>query len=457
MRGRLKRQNARVRPRHEETLRRIFEADRMLERDGCAAESFRLAFSGESPHGEIEHRCWNGSWAVPSGETIDDLGELEMLRVEPPINKVRVFSLSMKGREEAERRFDPKVESAEPELAVERARDSRRVAVMHGRDPRARRWMYDWLRRIGLEPLEWGHLVQLTGKGSPYNGEAVDAAFRDAQAVVVLLTPDETGTLHPDLLKGSDASDAGPQPRLNVVLEAGMALQSHPNQTILVEIGSTRPISDLAGRNTIRLTGLPDELNELATRLENAGCKVAKTGSDWLETDDLLELPALRRTADPGYVVAPLPSGGLAAIGSEGSSYRVFRVRGDRIEYRVHEMKLWSGWSEIGAVDEEPIGLASASINRGHVEVFALLPRGGVLHNWWHHDEGWQPEFHSLGQPFGEQQVIRIDAGSKGIGHQEVFVEAKTGEIAHLWWERGWRRAKPSASSLGDGWWRFPS
>ena len=187
----------------------------------------------------------------------------------------------MKGRKEAAMNFDPKAEAVEPEPSPQQARDPRKVAVMHGRDSRARQWMYDWLRRIGLEPLEWSQLIARTGKATPYSGEAVEAAFELAQAVVVLLTPDEIGVLHPEL-NDPDANDDGAQPRLNVILEAGMALQSHQDQTVLVEIGATRPISDLGGRNTVRLAGEPDGLNELANRLKGAGCPVNRSGSDWL-------------------------------------------------------------------------------------------------------------------------------------------------------------------------------
>ncbi|HEX6754151.1 MAG TPA: TIR domain-containing protein [Solirubrobacterales bacterium] len=349
------------------------------------------------------------------------------------------------------------MEPVDLKTVSQQPRDPRKVAVMHGRDLRARQWMYDWLRRIGLVPLEWSHLVELTAKGTPYSGEAVEAAFDTAQAVVVLFTPDEIGMLHPELnSKEGAASDDGAQPRLNVVLEAGMALQSHQDQTILVEIGTTRPISDLGGRNTVHLTGVAKGLNELANRLENAGCAVDKTGGDWLETGDLEELPALRRIADQNATrLISTPAGGVAAFGPEGSSFRVFRAHGERIECRAHDGERWTSWSEVGTIDEGPIGLGSASIGRGHVEVFALLPRGEVLHNWWRYEDGWQPEFQSLGLPFGEQPATRINAGSREAGHQEVFVEAANGEIAHIWWNRGWCRTSNSATSLGDGWRRF--
>jgi hypothetical protein len=421
--------NARVETRHAGALRRIYEADRALSKQGHGPKPFRLGFSGLD--GRIHHPCWDSSWSVPLGETIDDLGELGLLRVEPSSNKVRVFSLSMEGRKEAAGRLDSTVEPVKPAPSTQ-ARDPRKVAVMHGRDSRARQWMYDWLRRLGLVPLEWGHLVELTGKATPYSGEAVEAAFGTAQAVVVLFTPDEIGVLHPELSDGDRAgSDGGAQPRLNVILEAGMALQSHQDQTVLVEIGPTRPISDLGGRNTVRLTGAAKGLSELANRLEGAGCAVDKTGTDWLETGDLAELPALRRTADLKGVTPP---GGIAVVGPTGSSYRVFRARGERIECRVHDGKQWAGWSDVGVLAEQPIGLASATVGPGHIEIFALLPRGEVMHNWWRYEDGWQTEFQSLGRPFGGQPVTWISAGSREVGHQEVFVEAASGEIAHIWW-----------------------
>ena len=36
--------------------------------------------------------------------------------------------------------------------------------------------------------MEWAHSVELTGEGAPYIGEILDAAFSNAQAVVVLFS-----------------------------------------------------------------------------------------------------------------------------------------------------------------------------------------------------------------------------------------------------------------------------
>lgn len=228
-----------------------------------------------------------------------------------------MFRLGPNGFEELARlkRGQP-VTPPEPRPAderVESAVDPRCVAVMHGRDEQARRAVFGFLRSLGLDPQEWEDLVAATGDVAPYNGQVVEAAFRTARVVVIVLTPDDVGYLHPDLSGPSELpSDREPtgQPRLNVVLEAGMALQSHPTRTIFVEIGHIRPISDLAGRNTVRLTGDAQALLKFKTRLETAGCAVKATGQDWLETEPFEKLAALRRRAPAGPIEAGQPGDG---------------------------------------------------------------------------------------------------------------------------------------------------
>jgi hypothetical protein len=66
-----------------------------------------------------------------------------------------------------------------------------------------------------------------------------------------------------------------------------MALASHPAQTVLVEIGALRPFSDIAGRHTIRMDNSPKKRQELAMRLQNAGCPVSLGGTDWQTAGDM--------------------------------------------------------------------------------------------------------------------------------------------------------------------------
>jgi predicted nucleotide-binding protein len=178
------------------------------------------------------------------------------------------------------------------------------VFVVHGRDLEAKNALWAFLKAIGLHPLDWEEdLVALTGQGTPYVGQVLDAAFRHAQAVVVLVTPDDIVKLHPDLIEvGEDPFELEMtgQPRPNVLLEAGMALGFNPTRTILVEIGRRRPISDLGGRHTIRLA-TESTLRGLARRLEAAGCSVDRTiDASWSNPDRFSKLGAhSRQSAEP--------------------------------------------------------------------------------------------------------------------------------------------------------------
>lgn len=162
---------------------------------------------------------------------------------------------------------------------------SRNVWVVHGRDLAARDAMFEFLRALGLNPMEFGDVATKTGSGAPYVGQILDTAFRLAQAIVVLLTPDEVAYLRSDLAESIDETTPAYQSRPNVLFEAGMAFGSHPDQTILVELGDLRPFSDIAGRHVIRLTNQPGPLNDLAARLDAAGCPVNRNGTDWMRAD----------------------------------------------------------------------------------------------------------------------------------------------------------------------------
>ena len=162
--------------------------------------------------------------------------------------------------------------------------DQRKVFVVHGRNERLRREMFSFLRAIGLEPMEWSLVLKLTGKGAPYIGEILDAAFDHAQAIVVMLTPDDEVRLLPELCSAHDPPDEREfrlQARPNVLFEAGMAVARSPDRTLFVQIGAVKPFSDIAGRHLIRLTNAPDRRQEFAERLRTAGCEVSTGGTDW--------------------------------------------------------------------------------------------------------------------------------------------------------------------------------
>lgn len=59
--------------------------------------------------------------------------------------------------------------------------------------------MFTFLRSIKLESLEFSEARKRTGKPMPYVGEILEVAFQHAQAVVVLLSPDDQAHLRADL------------------------------------------------------------------------------------------------------------------------------------------------------------------------------------------------------------------------------------------------------------------
>jgi predicted nucleotide-binding protein len=113
----------------------------------------------------------------------------------------------------------------------------------------------------------------------------LDAAFREAAAIVVLLTPDDDARLRPAFLMARDPKherELTGQARANVLFEAGMAFGRNPNSTVLVQLGDIRPFSDVGGRHVLYLSDSPTSRQEFVTKLANAGCNVDTSGTDWL-------------------------------------------------------------------------------------------------------------------------------------------------------------------------------
>jgi len=173
----------------------------------------------------------------------------------------------------------------EPAGISEYQPDPRNVFVVHGRNEKLRMDLFSFLRAIGLKPIEFSEAVKLTGKASPYIGEILDAAFRNAGAVVVLLSPDDEARLKVEFQNSGDPAyekQLTAQPRQNVLFEAGLAFGYKPNRTILVKVGELRPFSDIYGRYEVRLTNEGTRRQELASRLHDAGYDVKTDGTDWL-------------------------------------------------------------------------------------------------------------------------------------------------------------------------------
>jgi predicted nucleotide-binding protein len=164
-----------------------------------------------------------------------------------------------------------------------------KVFVVHGRNVAVRKSMFAFLRCVELTPLEWSTAIAGTGKTNPSIHEILDHAFKVAGAVVVLLTPDDRVKLLPKFLQTGDLEYEKKlvgQARPNVLFEAGMAMGSYPERTVLVQVGNVKPFSDVAGRHITRLSNESESRHEFVTKLRNAGCVVDTDGSDWHSEGD---------------------------------------------------------------------------------------------------------------------------------------------------------------------------
>ena len=170
--------------------------------------------------------------------------------------------------------------------------DPKKVFVVHGRNIKAKDAIFDLLRSVHLEPIEWGEAIKMTGKTSPYPQEVLDAAFKHAQSIVVLITGDDLARLRREYIIPRDQDFEGnltPQARPNVIFEAGLAFGRNPDRTILVELENeeTRPFSDVQGRLVVRLSNEPTSRHAFISRLKTAGCKIdIDDKSDWIKKGD---------------------------------------------------------------------------------------------------------------------------------------------------------------------------
>lgn len=185
----------------------------------------------------------------------------------------------------------------------------RTVFVIHGRDKKARRGLFTFLRSIGLHPIEWAEALAETRQGSPKIGDVLQAVLSKGRAVIVLSTPDDVVQLKAEHADDEDDQELRPagQARPNVIYETGMAMLLIPERTILVELGKVRRFTDLNGHFVVKLTNEPSARKLLAQRLQDIGCAVNLSGSDWLEAGDLTP-PAVESTRTKQSPVRPVQS-----------------------------------------------------------------------------------------------------------------------------------------------------
>jgi hypothetical protein len=154
----------------------------------------------------------------------------------------------------------------------------RRVFVVHGRNAAARDAMFQFLTAIGLEPVSFEEVANRIGPNPPI-GAVLNTAFDEAGAVIVLFTGDESARLGHRYKVRKPEKRGGPQSRMNVIFEAGMALGKYPDRTLLVQLGPHRPFTDIAGLHLVELDDSVTRREALIQRLAGMGCPASKNGN----------------------------------------------------------------------------------------------------------------------------------------------------------------------------------
>ena len=154
--------------------------------------------------------------------------------------------------------------------------DPKRVFVIQGRNTAANRFVYAFIKSIGLSPISWEEAaIRSAVSRAPYTGETLDTHFRHAQAVLVLLTGDDEVLVKGKGLPGHE--ELLLQPRPNVLFETGRALSSArlANRTLFLELGKVRVVENLSGYH--RFQHRKNDLMHcwrLIDSLKSAGCPV---------------------------------------------------------------------------------------------------------------------------------------------------------------------------------------
>jgi hypothetical protein len=138
---------------------------------------------------------------------------------------------------EEPRPAEPARKAAAPTKKSKRPTRGKTVFVVHGRDAALRESMFAFLRSIGLEPIEWEEAVRKARRGAnPFVGDLIERVMDQAQAVLVMFSPDDLAQLRDVFVDKHERNTEGKlqgQARPNVLLfEAGLAMGAHAEKTL---------------------------------------------------------------------------------------------------------------------------------------------------------------------------------------------------------------------------------
>jgi predicted nucleotide-binding protein len=177
--------------------------------------------------------------------------------------------------------------AAAPAKKSKRPTRGKTVFVVHGRDQALRESMFAFLRAIGLEPIEWEEAVRKARRGAnPFVGDLIERVMDQAQAVLVMFSPDDMAQLRDVFVDRHERATEGKlqgQARPNVLFEAGLAMGAHAEKTLLLQVGHMKGFSDIGGRHMFKFNGSPASRHDLVGRLKILRCDLEVEGRrDWL-------------------------------------------------------------------------------------------------------------------------------------------------------------------------------
>lgn len=183
-----------------------------------------------------------------------------------------------------ERHFQRPGTSSVPSSQGSTGSSKRYVFVVRGRDNAAYDALAAFLRALDLRLVTWDDAARGAEGGTPHTLDIVRAGIDMADAVVVLMTPDDLGQVKPEFFDPRDSpteATLSGQARQNVVFEAGWAMALNQRGVVLVRVGDVRPLSDIDGLNYVWLTGDLSSRKTLISRLRSCGLDVDSDGDSW--------------------------------------------------------------------------------------------------------------------------------------------------------------------------------
>lgn len=164
--------------------------------------------------------------------------------------------------------------------------DRRTVFIIHGRNTAAKNAVEQFVRCLGLNPLDFDQVSSELG-GSPFIGEVVRKGLQLAHGIIAVFTPDEFSALDQAFRWDGDKSEDSLrwQSRPNVIFEAGMAFGMSRERTVLVTLGGQVSLfSDVSGIHTVRLDNSVESRKKLRQRLIGMKCAVDTRPDAWTDS-----------------------------------------------------------------------------------------------------------------------------------------------------------------------------